>query len=136
MQRTLTFLLLVVLGCASSSRPADIPRPDIGATIPHHIFFGSGGSAPANVAVSIYNRADVPITVRRVEVSSPGMAQYRLIHAARDVREVIPPRETKEVVVFTTAVSRVSNPNEPLTMRVIVEFETNGKRWREVTLGI
>jgi hypothetical protein len=36
------------------------------------------------------------------------------------------------VTVFATAVTNVSNPSEPLTIRTIADFEAGKDRWREV----
>ena len=140
--RRLDFLLLslVVLlagacGSGGVSRPATIPKPDIAAVLTHDIFFGSGTSAPAAIEVQVHNRASVPINIRRVELSSPGMTQYGILPIAREFRQAVGPGETKAVTVFATAVTTVRHPNEPLAIRSIVHFESGGVRWREVILS-
>jgi hypothetical protein len=138
MHRRVSFLFLVVLiaacGSASSGRPTGIAAPEIRAGIAGTIFFGSGSTAPANIDVEVTNVANVPITLRRVEVDSPGMGTYGIQRASRIVRETIAPGETKRVTVFATAVTTVRNPSEPLTIRVIAEFETGKDRWREIAM--
>lgn len=127
---------LLALACSSagSSRPPNIPAPEVRADLAGSVFFGSGNSAPANVDVFVTNTASVPITLRRLEVDSPGMATYRLIRTNREVRETVAPGETKRVTVFSTAVTSVSNPSEPLTIRVVADFEIGKNRWREITM--
>ncbi|HEX6641637.1 MAG TPA: hypothetical protein VF215_11025 [Thermoanaerobaculia bacterium] len=139
MHRRVSLLFLVALiaacGSAGSGRPAAIAAPEIRAGVAGTIFFGSGSTAPANIDVEVTNVANVPITLRRVEVDSPGMGTYALRRASRIVRETIAPGETKRVTVFATAVTTVRNPSEPLTIRVIAEFENGKDRWREITFA-
>ena len=122
-------------GASASRRPAHIPQPAIDVRLTHPIFFGSQSSAPATIEVLVENRGPVPITVRRVEVDSPGMAQYTLRRAMRQFRETVPPGGTKALTVFATAVTSTSRPTEPLSMRAILEFEVDGKYWREIVLA-
>ena len=138
MHRRMSLLFLVALfaaACSSAgnSRPANIAAPEVRAGLAGTVFFGSGTSAPANIDVSVTNRANVPIVLRRVEVDSPGMSTYGLIRAARTMRETIAPGETKSVTVFATAVTNVRNPSEPLTLRVVADFESGKDRWREIS---
>ena len=138
MRRNLSVLLLLTLACASaqSTRPASIPQPDLDAHLVSPLFFGSGTSAAATIAVIARNRGPVPITVRRIEVDSPGMGQYTLGRAVRDYRDTLAPGEEKEMTVFATAYAQTTRrPTEPLQLRVIVEFEAGESRWREVLLA-
>jgi hypothetical protein len=141
MHRRVSLLFLVVAaaalfalacGSTSSSRPAGITAPEVRADLVGTVFFGSGNTAPANIDVNVTNTASVPIVLLRVEVDSPGMATYRIQRTVRQVRENIAPGETKRVTVFATAVTNVSNPSEPLTIRTITDFEAGKDRWREV----
>jgi len=130
---SLIILLLIACGSGSSGRPATVAKPDMRAELAHDVFFGSGSTAPATIDITVLNRATVPITLRRVEVSSPGMAEYGIHSTSRDFRETIQPGETKSVAVFATAETTVRNPTEPLTIRAVVDFEVEGKIWREIT---
>ena len=141
MHRRVSLLFLVVLaaalfaaacGSTSSSRPAGISAPELRADLAGTVFFGSGNTAPANIDVTITNTASVPITLLRVEVDSPGMATYRIQRTVRQVRENLGPGETRRVTVFATAVTNVSNPSEPLTLRTVADFEAGKDRWREI----
>jgi hypothetical protein len=127
-------LLASACGSSGSSRPANIPAPEIRAGLAGTVFFGSGTSAPANIDVEVTNRGGVPIVLRRVEVDSPGMATYGLLRTSRDFRETIGAGETKRVTVFATAVTNVRNPNEPLTIRALADFEVGKERWREIVI--
>lgn len=127
-------LFLVACGSTGSGRPANIAAPDVRAELNGSVFFGSGSTAPANIDVLVTNRATVPIVLRRLEVDSPGMGTYRIIRTARTVRENLAPGETKNVTVFATAVTTVRNPSEPLTLRVIADFESGKDRWREIQM--
>jgi hypothetical protein len=144
MHRRVSLLFLVAalpvfftLACASgggNSRPSGVAAPEIRAEIAGSVFFGSGNTAPANVDVYATNQASVPIVLRRVQVDSPGMATYTLVRTTRDVRQTIAPGATERVTVFSTAVTEVRNPSEPLTIRVIADFELGKDRWREIAM--
>jgi hypothetical protein len=130
-----TALLLLLIGCASAAnRPETIAQPQISLRPHGTIFFGSGDTASATLVFDITNRASVPLTVRDIEVSSPGMTQYTLQTRRQTFRDEIPPGGTKDYTVFTTAVTRVSSPNEPLTVRAVVTFEAAGATFREIVM--
>ena len=142
MRRGLSFLLLLVVilttacGSAKSTRPATIAQPDLDAGLATYLLFGSGTQAPANIDVRVTNRATVPITLRRVEIDSPGMGQYVIGRTIRDFRETIAPGETKVVAVFATAYAQTTRrPSEPLQLRAIIEFEAGEARWREILMA-
>jgi hypothetical protein len=131
------FIVLSTMACGSSggsSRPATIAQPEVRAALSGTVFFGSGNTAPANIDVSVTNTATVPIVLRRLEVDSPGMGTYGLVRTSRTFRENIGPGETKNVTVFATAVTNVRSPSEPLTIRVIADFESGTDRWREISM--
>jgi hypothetical protein len=139
MRRAVSFLFLLTavfaMACATanSSRPATIPAPDITAGLVHPLHFGGLTTAAATIEVRITNRAQVPIMVRRIEIESPAMQQYTLDRGVRDVRETIGAGETKVVSIFTRATAlTTTNPDEPLTIRTVVEFASGDNTWREV----
>ena len=138
MRRSLSILLLLFAACASnqSKRPANIPQPDLGARLVNPLFFGSGNEAHVTIDVAVRNRASVPITVRRIEMDSPGMGQYTLLRSVRDFRHRLAPGEEKAIPTFATAIAQTTRrPSEPLTLRVIVEFEAGpGEVWREIIM--
>ena len=130
----ITTLFTLACGSTSSGRPAGIPAPEVGAELNGTVFFGSGNTAPANIDVFVTNRASVPIVLRRVEVDSPGMATYTIRRTSRLFHDTIAAGETKRVTVFSTAYTNVRNPSEPLTLRVITEFESGKDVWREISI--
>ena len=140
MRRSLSVLFLLTLACATqqSKRPATIPPPDLDARLANRLLFGSGYEAPATIEVSITNRAQVPIAVRRVEVDAPGMRQYTIRRANRVFNQTIPPGETKVLTLFTSATANTddarANIDEPLLLRVMADFEAEGASWREVLM--
>jgi hypothetical protein len=141
MQRSFRFVLvlltlaLAACGSTSTSRPKSIPQPDLDARITHDVFFGSMSSAPVTIAVSVRNRGTVPISVRKIELDSPGMAQWGVIRTTKYYNEVVAAGEEKPILVVATAVTNVSRPSEPLQLRAIVEFEAEGTRWREILMA-
>lgn len=136
-----SLLVVVVAGlilgaCASGARrPANVPQPDLDAYLTHEIFFGSLGNAPASIEVLVTNRAAVPITVRRIEIDSPGMGQYGLYRTQQHFNQTIAPGETKPIGMVVQAWTTVSRPTEPLQIRAFVEIEAEGTRWRELLLA-
>jgi hypothetical protein len=136
MNRSVSILLFLLLACGSSEppRPASIPQPDLSAELSDRPFFGSSDRAVVNVLVTVRNRATVPITVRRVEVDSPGMVQYTLRRGIRDFHKTLAPGEEKTVSVTTIAYTTTSRPSEPLTIRAIVAFQAGEARWREMLI--
>ena len=141
MHRPLSFLFLLIafaaIGCASGSsgRPASINQPDLSAELVSPLFFGSGVEAPATIEVTVQNRAQVPITLRRVELDAPGMGQYSLLRKVQQFNDTIAPGETKAVTIFATAIAQTTRrPTEPLTVRAIVEFKAGEAVWREILM--
>ena len=140
MRKTLSILLLLVpfsLACAGGrlQRPEGMPQPDIDANLVNRLFFGSGNVAPATIEIRVGNRGKAPLTVRRIELDSPGMSQYTLGRTVREYNETVPPGEVKAVTAFATAYAQTTRrPTEPLTIRAIVELRSEGKVWREIVL--
>jgi hypothetical protein len=126
---------LAACGGSGTSRPANIVQPDIDARLSHEIFFGSQNNAPATIDVTVRNRASTPIRVRRIEIDSPGMAQYTIVRSNRYYNELVNPGEERNIGQVVTVVTSTSRPTEPLQIRAIVELESGGTRWREIVLA-
>ena len=140
MQRATAFsLLFLVLACASGGnrRPADVAAPTIAVQQVNPIFFGSGTSAPVTLDVLVRNNANVPITVREVEVRSPGMSQYTLLRTSRLFNEAVPAGQTRTLSLVATAVRGQTQfrAEEPLQVSAILRVEAKGKQFREIILG-
>lgn len=100
--------------------------------------FLTQSSSPLTIEVTVTNKANVPLAIREVEVSSLGSEQYE-IPTARKLypNEVVAPGETRMVSLSATAVSRTtgtSTVGNPLQVRTFVRFEANGKSFREVVI--
>ena len=139
MRNFLVFALIFSLGCASTGggdRPANIAQPQIRVQQAGPIFL-SQGTAPVSIDVEVTNRADVPLVIREVEVSSPDSGQYAITRARRLVNETLAPGETRKVTLASTAVAQnLRTPvGEPLSIRAFVRFEANGQTFREVAIG-
>ena len=137
--RSLPLLLAVALALAcgttnTGQRPANVAAPDLNAELTHEVFFGSGTTAPATIEVQVTNKADVPITVRRIDVQSPGMTEWGLVRQSRVFKEVVQPGETKPITFFGTAETITRVRTEPLSFDVIVEIEAGPEppsRWQQ-----
>jgi hypothetical protein len=128
-------LLFLFVACGTgATRPASVPRPEISLRQAGHIFFGSGTTATATIEVDVKNTASVPLRVRDIEISSPGMVEYALVPTRRVFHQTIAPGETKTLTVLTTAVTQFARltPSEPLSVRAIVTFDANGTVFREL----
>lgn len=133
----LALLLALAAACGTNTaqRPANVPPADLEAEVVNDIFFGSGTEAPATLEVRVKNNAEQPITVRRIEVESPGMAEWGLVRQARMFKEEIGPGETKPITFFGTARTLAARRNEPLSFQVKVELETGPEppaRWQQI----
>ena len=135
MRRPLVALVALLAACStSSSDTPSFPRPTVEVRQLGPIFFGSGFSAPVTIEVQVTNKANVPIRVREIELSSPSMSEYALARTRRTLLETLGPGETRSITVPATAVTNYSRltPTEPLSLRTIVLFEAEGKNYREV----
>jgi len=134
----LALSVLFVAGCGStaSSRPKDVPKPDVEIRTLGDMFFGSGRTAPLTLEVGISNPASRPLIVRRIRVESPGMVQYGIQPTERIFRETLQPGEGRVLALTVTAIAGSSrlNATEPLTLRAWIDFEIDGKRFRELYL--
>ncbi len=129
--------LFLLAACASTGdRPSNIAQPGIVVSQAGPIFFGQQATTDVTVDVQITNRANVPITLREVEVSSADAEQYTIPRARRTFNETLAPGDTRTVQVLATAVAQNLNPRfaQPLVVRTFLRFEANGKTFREAVL--
>lgn len=101
-------------------------------------FFGSARTAPVTLDVVVANTSAIPFHVRRIELSSPSATEFGIYPTERLFNQLIAPGEQQTLALTATAVTSQSSrmaPTEPLMLRVIVEMEHEGKRWREVILS-
>ena len=135
-----SLLVVVVLAGCGSSQPfsASGGRAGVGVLLAAPVFFGSGNTAPANLDVIVENRSAVPIVVRNVRLESSGMAQWGIYPISRTFRETVSPGQARAFPIFATAVARTARytPNEPLSVRAIVQFDSESDRYQEVFNGM
>ena len=141
MRKSAISLVVVALlaGCGSSQPfSASGGRAGVGVMLAGPVFFGSGNTAPANLDVIVENRSALPIVVRNVRIESSGMAQWGIYPIARTFRETVNPGEARAFPIFATAVARSARytPNEPLSVRAIVQFDSEENRFQEVFNGM
>ena len=130
----LVTLLLLAAACSSGRRPANVKQPEIRGHAVGSIFFGSSQTAAVDVEVSVTNRADVPLIVHAIRISSPMMDQYTLQSAERSFHQTLAPGESQTFALSATAYTNRTNlePTEPLQLRVDVDCEAAGARFREI----
>jgi hypothetical protein len=126
------FSLLLAAACGTanrSPRAADVTVRPLATP-----FFGSALEAPVDFEVAITNRSKEPLRIRTIRVSSTGMTQYAIRSRERLLNEPIAPGETKEVIVPAMALTSRSRltATEPLSLRVNVGYEANGRQFREL----
>jgi hypothetical protein len=127
-------LLAVMCASGGGARPAEVAAAEVTVRLRSPLFFGSGREAPASFEVDVTNQATVPLVVRSIRIASPGMVQYTILPRERIFKETIAPGETKTLPVDATAVASRGGlmAGEPLNVRVDVEFEASGRRFREI----
>lgn len=132
--RFVLLVLAVLSSLACASRPQTPGRPEVTLLQQGDLLFGNAGRTDVHVDVAVRNVAAVPIVVRRVRLNAgPGM-QYRVSPAERTVHREIASGETGIVSLTMEAFTDESqlDPTEPLMLRAMVEFERDGKRFREI----
>ena len=135
MRNLLLSALILAVGCASAAdRPASVAQPQIVIRQAGPLFFGSLSTTSVSIDVQVTNRASVPLRLREVDVSSPGMTQYTLQRTTKLFNEVIPPGETRTVGLVATAIAQDTRSpmSEPLMVRAFLRFEAAGTSFREI----
>lgn len=130
-------LVLLVAACGSGIASTSGGRAAVGVNLVSPVFFGSGTSAPANVEVVVENRSGQPMIVRSIRVESSGMMTWGIYPARRSFVETLAPGEVKSFPMFATAVAQSSRmtPNEPLTVRAVVQFDVGKEHFQEFYSG-
>ena len=134
----LAVVAILAAGCGSSAptRPKDVPKPDVEIRTVGEMFFGSGRTAPLTLEVAIFNPAPRELIVRRIRLDAPGMVQYGIVATERILNEKLQAGQGKVIPITATAVAGSSrlNVTEPLNVRAWIDFEIDGKRFRELYL--
>jgi hypothetical protein len=130
---------VLLAGCAATQPfTTSGGRAAVGVALTAPVYFGSGTTAPANIDVIVENRSMQPLVVRSIRIESSNMAQWGILTISRVFRETVAPGEMKAFAIFATAVTnRVRyTPNEPLNVRAIVQFESEGNTYQELFNGV
>ncbi len=144
--RTLLAAAAIVLAACSSSTPAapkqkaQIPAPEfeIRQLVGPHELNYEEGPIEVKFRLDIGDRADVPITLSRLEIVTvnPEGGAYTLDsgHRAYYFRKVIKPHQTAAVEFWAKAYGygRSSRENEPVTVRGTLYFETPNGYYNQV----
>lgn len=137
----LATLLLVTLACSSGARrdvSLDGTRGAVGVAVRQHgpLFFGSDRTGTVFLSVDVHNRSASDIVVRRVRVESSGTTQYVIYPEERIVRETVSPGSTRQISLAAQGESRTrGSAHEPLTVRAVVFYESNGKHGQQLYIG-
>jgi len=131
MRKILFSTLIVVLAACASSNNAkvDIPQPDITVdqlsstpAVAEHVT----GGVPIYLGMAVTNRADVPITLKRVNIQSMGSGGYNVPSQSRPINKVIPPEGTDQEQFWVSAYAdpSVAGVNGAVALRVIAQFDS------------
>ena len=127
--------LTVLAACATSAtRPAEIARADVSVALRAPLMFGSSRTAQAPMGVTVTNTANVPVTVRRIRLSSPAMMDYEIRPVSAAFNDLLAPNASKTFVLLSQAdAARAGlDPAEPLNVRAEVDFVAGKYKYREV----
>ena len=127
----LALACLLIAACATTQRSKIAPEVSVSAD--REPFFGSNYEAPIDLGISVTNRSAEPIRVRSIRLRSPGGSQWTIRALEKIFNETIAPGQTKSLLMPAIAIGEPGLvPTEPVTLRVDLEFEAHGDRFREV----
>jgi hypothetical protein len=141
--RTLILASLAVLtfACASGGNDTDanLTRPEVQIAqingLPAAARHISGGVS-INYAVRVRNRADQPITLKRVSVQSMNEGAYNVAPTSRPFDVKINAEQFQDVEFWVSAQTGRSlvGANGPVTLRVTCEFDSPAGRFQEIVI--
>lgn len=125
--------VLLLAACAmNNSAGSKIPDPEVRldqtSTMPGAAEYVTG-NIPVSFRMSVTNRAAIPITLKRVEVTSVGEAGgYQVPQSSVPFNVTLPPGASDSVTFTVVAVNsgyNVTGANEPVTIRVTSVYDTS-----------
>jgi hypothetical protein len=122
--------VIVLAACSSgtqlSQNPAHIPAPEITVTGRTDLTSNPAlaTSVNAHFAFRIVNQADIPITLRRIDVIGLDVAPIRIESRNRPFNVVIDPHSAQSVDFLTTATFQDRRANAPVSIRAVALFDS------------
>lgn len=141
--RTLSasFAALAFVGCAStpSGPTAQLTRPKVTIIARTNLSASSSSLAsvlPLHYEIRITNQADIPITLKRVDLDAMAGGGFQVQAKTRVFDVTIAPSETESVDFDTTAY--INDPNsydsrQPVAIRAVTLFETAKGKLQSIT---
>jgi len=132
MKKSIVVLMTVLLAAAcgsSNNMKGKIADPEVRlfqtsvqTAIAEHVT----GGIPVDFALSVTNHAEIPITLKRINIQSMGSGGYNVSPTSRPFNVIIAPGATEQVqfTLPTFATASVAGVNGAVAMRVIAQFDT------------
>jgi hypothetical protein len=142
MRHALIASLLLLAACASATQDDAPVSPPPAILIeqtygPSNIPYSRGTtSIIGEYAISVQNPADVPITLRRVDLQSVGGATIAMRREDRSFDVTVNPGSVETVKlsprIYFTSTGSNSPTNEPMTVRAVIHFESPKGAFRRI----
>lgn len=147
LKRIAPLLLVFVASCSHSLQSGDVTvingdssydstdkfRFEIEQTAFPMTFRGERGDVDVSFRITITNRSEAPITVKRLTLQSMGGDTYRLETSSRKYDKTIAPMARESFKFWAPAVATEATATRaPLVVRTTVELQADGTRLREV----
>lgn len=143
MKTTLAVLsILLIAGCASQSNnlKSDVAQPHVTieqlSSVPITAEHVTGG-VPVQYRMSVTNEAQIPITLKRVEVRSIGDGAYVVQPNSKPVSLAIGPGETQAVEFWVPAqaVYSVAGANGAVALQLRTQYDSSAGSFQNVTVS-
>ena len=134
-------LLAAATSCSSSNAngPANLLKPEIAieqlvgpATLGY-----PGGQVDVQYEVTVGNRSDEPITLRRIEVSSIGGGAYRLRRESFPFNAKLGAHQQGSIQFWAHSIQSGAifrGSNEPVTLRAILHFDSPAGPFQQIVM--
>ena len=133
----LSIAIAMLVACASTSSsnegpPLQATLLQVGAPSPDTYYF----RGPVNIqyALTIKNPTNEQFTLRRLDIQSVGQGAYRVRTGAQAINQRVNPNGTTTIHLATwgTAMGGFISSTEPVTLRVIGQFEGPNGRFQKI----
>lgn len=140
MRKLLPIVLLIAAACTSTRATSPVKSPAIRvvqtSSVPY-VARGVTGSVPVRYGVRVSNRAEIPITLKRVTIQSVGAGAYNLPSTSFPFDKTVAPDAHEDVEFWAGAYINdpsISGANGPVTLRVISHFDSPKGEFDEITV--